>query len=55
MLPTCWYPNMFTIGDGPIGTETCSLPFIKYKYDVLDENFYCFSNQTSKFAKLGLS
>jgi hypothetical protein len=26
--------------DGPIGTETCSLPFIKYKYDVHDVN--CF-------------
>jgi hypothetical protein len=26
--------------DGPVGTETCSLPFIKYKYDVPDVN--CF-------------
>jgi hypothetical protein len=26
--------------DGPIGTETGSLPFIKYKYDVHDENWF---------------
>jgi hypothetical protein len=48
-LKTYWDPNMYAAlltwlirrpDDGPIGTETCSLPFIKYKYDVQDEN--CF-------------